>query len=101
MSIPGPRLIGYNIAYSMYEYLEKLIDLGMIEGPLGHMDLSAKIKPLVEAMHHVLAGGTVNVQVATPGNPQVVAKLTQMLKEARDDGNAINKAVGFYLTAAP
>jgi hypothetical protein len=49
----------------------------------------------------VLAGGTVTIQVTTPGNPQVLAELAKLLKEARDDGNAINKAVGFYMTAAP
>jgi hypothetical protein len=101
MSIPGPRLIGYNIAHSLYYYLEKMIGLGLLEGPLGHMDLNAKVKPIVEALHHVLAGGTVSIQVTTPGNPQVVNDLNQKLKEARDDGNTINKAVGFYMTAAP
>jgi hypothetical protein len=101
MSIPGPRLVGYNIAYSLYEYLERLIDLGLLEGPLGHMDLNAKVKPIMEALHQVLAGGTVNIQVTTPGSPQVVQELAQLIKQARDDGNAINKAVGFYMTAAP
>jgi hypothetical protein len=101
MSVPGPRLIGYNIAYSMYEYLERLIELGLVEGPLGKMDLNPKAKPLVDALHQVLAGGTVTVQVTTPGNPQILAELAATLQEATNDGNAINKAVGFYLTAAP
>jgi hypothetical protein len=65
------------------------------------MDLNAKVKPIVDALHQVLAGGTVTIQVTTPGNPQVLAELAKLLKEARDDGNAINKAVGFYMTAAP
>ena len=98
MSIPGPRLIGYNIAYSMYEYLERLIDLGIIEGPVGHNELNQKVKPLMEALHEVLAGGTVSVQVTTPGNPQVVTELRQDLQQAGDDANAINRAVGFYVT---
>jgi hypothetical protein len=85
----------------MYEYIERLIDLGLVEGPLGKMDLNPNVKPLVDALHQVLAGGTVNVQVTTPGNPTVVAELQGILQEAGDDGNAINKAVGFYLTAVP
>lgn len=101
MSIPGPRLIGYNMGYDAYEYLEHLLEHGLVVGPLGRMEINAKVRPLVDAMHHVLAGGTVKVEVTTPGNPQVVAELADAAKKAGEESNAINKAMGFYVTAIP
>jgi hypothetical protein len=101
MSIPGPRIIGYQVTTSMHDYLERLIDLGLVEGAIGAIDLKPEVRPLIEALHHVLAGGTVNVTVTQPGNSQVVNDLGTDLKTATSDTNTVNKALGFSLTAAP
>jgi hypothetical protein len=101
MSIPGPRLIGIQVTLSMFQYLEQLNDLGLIEGAIGKMDVTAAAKPLIDALHHVLAGGSATVTITTAGNAQKVADLDKTLQQATADGNTVNGAAGFYLTASP
>jgi hypothetical protein len=101
MSYPlGPRTVGYQVASDLAEYLEDAIDHGAFVGPIGAMDLNPALKPLLDAINHVLAGGAVTVTINTPGNPAVHDQLNQELVDALKEANAINKAAGYYVTLA-
>ncbi len=94
-------LVGTQLTPALYQYLNRLIELGIFEGPIGNMSINPSIQPLVDAIHQVLAGGSVNVQVTTPGSAAIVAELADLIQEGTDQANEINKKVGFYLTATP
>lgn len=96
--VKGPRLVGQNLASQISEYLMRVQELGAFEGPEGGLEISEDIKPVMEALHHVLAGGAVEFKITQRGNPDIVAELNRRAKQASDEGNAINKAAGFYLS---
>ncbi len=97
----GPSTVGYQLSYSFYEYLERAIELGAIVGSLGNMKMNPALKPLMDGMNRVLAGGAVTVQVTQPGDPVIYQELTDALKDAAKESNAINKAAGYYVTLVP
>jgi hypothetical protein len=76
MSVP---LVPVTMAEGAREYLYRLVDLGVIEGPLGEMQPPPEILKIVEALHHVLAGGKVEIEVSDPGNRPVVQELSDRL----------------------
>ncbi len=94
-------LVGTQLTPALYQYLNRLIELGIFEGPNGNMTINPAVQPLVDALHQVMAGGTVSVQVTTPGTAAVVAELAGLIQQGTDQANEINKKVGFYLTAVP
>lgn len=89
-----PTIVGINLVSETYEYLSRLLDLGALEGPLGRMDINASLKPVVEAMHHVLTGGAVEVKVRRRGNPDLMKNLDLLLKNGCKKANEINKKLG-------
>jgi hypothetical protein len=93
-------MVGIHFASGIYEYLTRAIELGAFEGPLGKMEVHPSLKPLIEAMHHVLAGGEVETRIARAGNPDVVQDLDNRLERGRQEANAINKAAGYRVTMA-
>jgi hypothetical protein len=95
----GPSLVAYNLTASGYAYLMRLLQLGAIEGRLGAMDLHHDLKPVFDAMHAVLAGGTVEIKILHRGSPDIVNELRGLLEQTRRDGNEINEKAGYYLTA--
>ncbi|MGK3990162.1 hypothetical protein WME99_44370 [Sorangium sp. So ce136] len=97
----GPGLVAYNITRSGYEYLMRLIDLGIVEGMLGAMDLSPQVKEIFEALHVVAAGGDVKIEIKSRGNPDIVHELQRRIEQAGRDANEINAKAGYYLTAVP
>lgn len=99
-SVTGPRLVGYQLSSKTFEYLMRSIDLGAFEGPIGEMGMPPELKKVVEAMHHVLAGGEVKVEVVHRGNPDIVNELNRTLDEGMREANEINKKAGYYVTAA-
>jgi hypothetical protein len=97
-SYVGPRLVGYQLASESYEYMMRALDLGAFEGPIGDMKLTPQVKAILEAMHHVLAGGEVKIEVVHRGNPDIVNELNRRLAAGLDEANEINKKAGFYVT---
>lgn len=71
-------------------YFKRLMELGVFEGVPNNMKVSAECKPLIEALHHVLAGGQVSVEVTTPGNQKVFGDLQDRLDKTFQQANAIN-----------
>ena len=98
MSYPGPSTVGYQISSEIAEYMQTAIDLGAFVGALGSMDINPSLKPLIDAMNHILAGGAASVQVTQPGDHVKYDQLTNQLKDGIKEANAINKAAGYYVT---
>lgn len=96
----GPRLVGYQLASQSFEYMMRALDLGAFEGNIGEMQFTPQVKAVLEAMHHVLAGGEVKVEVVHKGNPDIVNEMNRRLAAGLDEANEINKKAGFYVTIA-
>jgi hypothetical protein len=94
----GSRTVGVQLASEIAAYLEKAMSLGAFSGPLGQMEVNPKVKPLLEAINHVLAGGTVVVDVTKPGDPSTYKQLNEYLNGGLKEANEINKAAGYYVT---
>ncbi|WP_239014714.1 hypothetical protein [Archangium violaceum] len=97
--IRGPRVVGLSVASSLNEYMMRIQELGAVEGPDGELELSPEVRPILEALHQVLSGGSVEVKVLHRGNPDIVNELNRRVQQVGQEANAINKAAGFYLTA--
>lgn len=96
----GPRTVGYQLASQTYEYLMRLIDLGIFEGAVGEMTLNPTVQPILTALHQVLSGGEVKIEVVHRGNPDIINELNSRLADAGTESNEINKKAGYYVTAA-
>jgi hypothetical protein len=93
-------LVDYRITEGFRDYLYRTIDLGIMEGRLGEMEFTSEVIPLIEALHHVLAGGAAKVEIAQPGEASLVAELNEKLDRARHQANAVNGAAQVYVTAS-
>lgn len=91
-----PQIIQVSMGLQSYLYVRKLLENGALDGALGQMQLSPEIQPLIEAMHHVLAGGEATVQVTRPGNPALVQTFLDAASAATSEGNVINAKTGYY-----
>jgi hypothetical protein len=54
---------------------------------------------VLEALHHVLAGGEVEVRILQQGQPDLVHELDQRAEEATTEANAIQERDGVVLSA--
>jgi hypothetical protein len=101
MSYPdgiGPRVVGYQLASHIYQYLMRAVDLGFLDGPIGQMKINPGLLPILDAASQVLAGGEVKIEITHRGNPDIVHELNRLLQEGLDESNTINEKAGFYLT---
>jgi hypothetical protein len=97
--VKGPRVATITVASGISEYILRVQELGVVEGTSGAVELHPSLKPVMEALHHVLAGGEVEVKVVHRGNPDIVLELNRRAEQSIQEANAINAAAGFYLTA--
>lgn len=97
-STDDPTLVSYPLARSAYEYIMRMKELGALEGALGHMTLLPAMEPIVAAIHTILAGGAVTVEVTQRGNPDIINQLNAMFAQGSKDANTINEKSGYYVT---
>lgn len=97
-SSDDPTLVSYPLARSTYEYMMRLKELGAIEGALGQMSLLPELKPVIDAIHVILAGGEVSIDVKKRGNPDIIHELEEMFDRGQKDANFINEKSGYYVT---
>jgi hypothetical protein len=68
-------------------YLQRVQALGAIEGTGEAVAFSPHVLPVLEALHHVLAGGEVEVRIVREGQAGIVEALGalsgQVLEEAK------------------
>ncbi len=72
------KTVDITVATDTLAYLNGLLDAGMLSGARGKKQVNPKVKPLAEAMYHVLSGGKVQVEVMKPGNAARVRKLNRL-----------------------
>jgi hypothetical protein len=87
--------------YSGKAYLEKLMQLGLYEKSARGVELSPDIRPLLEALHHALTGGKVEVRVVQPGIAETITELTKLLESARQEVATVNQLMGEQLATPP
>lgn len=97
----GPSLVAYNLSAKSYEYLMLLVQNGMLTGPIGNMQPPPAVAQLFEALHAVLAGGSVTVTINSNGSPTDFNQMQQLLADAQAESNTINQKAGYYLTIIP
>lgn len=93
----GPTTVAYTVVAPLYDYIIRAINLGAIVGPIGDHRLNDPLRQIVNAAHHVLAGGEVEVKVNRSGNPDIVNELGRRFEQVGKDANEINKHAGYYV----
>lgn len=71
-----PHVVAVPLAEHTVMHLQALLDLGALEGPRGGRTMNPRLRPLVDAMYHVLAGGSAQVAVTAPGDPTIFNDLS-------------------------
>ncbi len=64
-----PLFVGAGIAVTERTLTQALLNQGLLEGPQARKRINKNIRPLVDAVYHVLSGGTVRGSV--PGTIEV------------------------------
>ncbi len=95
----GPHAVNVTLASGLGAYLLRTQELGAVEGMEGALELNPALHPVLSALHHVLAGGEVEVHVLRSGNPDIVAELDHRAAQATQEANSLHKAAGVTLTA--
>ncbi|MBN2038258.1 MAG: hypothetical protein JW768_16075 [Chitinispirillaceae bacterium] len=83
------------VVKSLGPYLAAAGKCNLLEGSIGKQQLSKEVKPLVDAIHKVLAGATVSsIKVTGPYEKSVAQKLDALLRTAIAETNRRNAAKG-------
>lgn len=77
------------VAPAAKNYLETIARYGMLEGEIGDRVVDRDVGTVLNALHHVLAGGSVSVSVDTPGAEAVVDELDRVLQGAVVETNQL------------
>ncbi|WP_426756248.1 hypothetical protein [Myxococcus sp. Y35] len=70
-----------------------------MEGPLGARVLNPALQPVLEALHHVLAGGEVAVHVLRRGNADIVHELNLRAERVTVESAHLDTEAGDTLSA--
>jgi hypothetical protein len=88
------RIAPASFSSAMEEYLQRMRELGAVEGPDGAVELNPSLKPVLEALHHVLSGGEVEVRVHRYGQPDIFQELQARTVQVTLEANAPHKSLG-------
>lgn len=94
----GAKTVQYPMVESCRDYFYRGMELGAVEGSLGAMRAPPELEKLVLAAHHILAGGTVEVNVVKPGSETIVADLDALYFQMTKDANEVNATKGAYIS---
>lgn len=94
------RLMPLAFSSAFGEYLKRVQDLGAVEGQHGAAELNPTLQPVLEALHHVLSGGEVEVRVVRGGQPDIFQELQERAAKATEETNAINQPAGTLILTA-
>ena len=99
VEVGEPKLVTRETTSNAYAYQMRLLQLGAVEGALGNLAINPDLRPVIEALHHVLAGGIVEITIAQAGNRDLVEELNRRVERATAEANAINKKSEYSLLA--
>jgi hypothetical protein len=89
-----PRIVQLPVSSSLAEYLQRMQTLGAVQGTAGALELNPTLAPVLTALHHVLAGGEVEVHIARSGQSTLVQELQQRAERTLAETNALNQQAG-------
>ncbi|MFL5347792.1 MAG: hypothetical protein ACJ8AT_23635 [Hyalangium sp.] len=95
-----PNVIQLSFSAALAQYLERVRELGAVEGLQGAIQINPTLMPVLNAMHHVLAGGEVEVRILRGGQQEIVQELQQRAVQATQEANAINQPPGGVVVTA-
>jgi hypothetical protein len=79
------------VARASRQYLAELNALGLLQGQAGNKALRGQLEPVMNALHHVLAGGRVQVEVVEAGSASTVEDLDRLLQESVRETNDLEQ----------
>lgn len=94
------QIIQLSFASALGGYLERVRELGAVEGTDGAVEINPTLQPILAAMHHVLAGGEVEVHVVRGGQADIFQELQQRAVHATQETNALNQPPGQVVVTA-
>jgi hypothetical protein len=78
-----------DVTPSAKDYLGLLVQYGLLDGEQGQQDIKDSALQVLEALHHVLGGGTVSIEIVDAGDPAVVGGLNDKLADAKAEWNQL------------
>jgi hypothetical protein len=100
MTDGSERNVQLSFSSALGAYLQRVQELGAVEGLEGAIEINPTLKPVLEAMHHVLAGGEVQVKVLRDGQQGIFLELQQRAVQATQETNALNQLSGNVVVTA-
>jgi hypothetical protein len=93
---PGDfQVVAVNVTSSAYKYLNEVLFVALEGANSEEIRLNPDLKPLVDALHHVLAGGKLKGDlIEQPGDPTQVGNLDQGLQDSINETNALRGQLG-------
>lgn len=95
-----PDIIHFSLSAALGQYLQRVRELGAVEGLQGAVQINPTLKPVLEAMHHVLAGGEVEVRIVRSGQQEIFQELEQRATQATQEANLVNQPPGTVVVTA-
>lgn len=95
-----PSIIQLSFPAALAQYLQRVSELGAVEGLQGSVQINPTLAPVLEAMHHVLAGGEVEVRILRGGQQEIVQELQQRAVQVTQETNAIQQPPGGVVVTA-
>lgn len=71
-------------AEALEDYARALVAQGLLEGVAPNVHFDARAREILSALHHVLAGGDVDVRVVTEGARELLAELERGCDRVED-----------------
>lgn len=96
----SPRLVHLPVSSALQEYLRRVQTLGAVEGTGGALELNPTLVPVLKALHHVLAGGEVEVRITRDGQATLVQELQERATQSFEETNALNQQPGVEVDVA-
>ena len=93
-------VVAVNMTSDSVLFVEQLLSLGSVKGTPPHLAINSQIRPVIEALYQVLAGGIATGTVPgtltiTAGDPGIVANLKAMEQSCTDAINTANDKQGY------
>jgi len=90
----GPRVVHLAVSSALAEYLHRVQMLGAVQGTRGGLELNPTLAPVLKALHHVLAGGEVEVRITRTGQSALVQELQERAARTIEETNVLNDEGG-------
>jgi len=89
-----PHVVQLPVSSALAEYLQRMQMLGAVQGTAGTLELNPTILPVLNALHHVLAGGAVEVHITRGGQPALVQQLQEHAERTLEETNVLSQLTG-------